>query len=91
VAHLALDSRGANEVWKLGEKCVHQRTATDDIHAGVCDLAARAGADNDVTASSRRLFLQSTRRPKWERKSAPMRGCVTSATTNRRVPCIIPG
>jgi hypothetical protein len=40
---------------------------------GVCELAALAGAD-DVTASSRRLFLQSTRRPKLERKSAPMRG-----------------
>jgi hypothetical protein len=52
---------------------------------GVCELAAWAGANNDVTASSRRLFLQSTRRPKWDRKSAPMRGCVTSATTNRHV------
>jgi hypothetical protein len=31
---------------------------------GVRELAAWAGADNDVTASSRRLFLQSTRRPK---------------------------
>jgi hypothetical protein len=52
---------------------------------GVCELAAWAGADDDVTASSRRLFLQSNRRPKWERKSAPMRGCVMSATTNRHV------
>jgi hypothetical protein len=34
VAHLALDTRGANEVWKLGEKCVDRRTATDDFHAG---------------------------------------------------------
>jgi hypothetical protein len=34
VAHLALDARGANEVWNLGEKCVHQRTATDYFHAG---------------------------------------------------------
>jgi hypothetical protein len=33
---------------------------------GVRELAAWAGADNDVTASSRRLFLQSIRRPKWE-------------------------
>jgi hypothetical protein len=31
------------------------------------------------------LFLQSTRRPKWERKSAPMRSCVMSAITNRHV------
>jgi hypothetical protein len=52
---------------------------------GVCELAAWGGPDNDVTAPRRRLFLQSTRRPKWERKSAPMRGCVTSATTNRHV------
>jgi hypothetical protein len=34
VAHLALDTRGANEVWKLGEKCVDLRAATDDFHAG---------------------------------------------------------
>jgi hypothetical protein len=33
VAHLALDTRGANEVWKLGEKCVDRRTAADDFHA----------------------------------------------------------
>jgi hypothetical protein len=67
------------------EKSVDRRRATDDFHAGVCELAAWAGADNDVAPSSRRLFLQSTRRPKWERKSAPMRVCVTSATTNRHV------
>jgi hypothetical protein len=29
--------------------------------------------------------LQSTRRLKWERKSMPIRGCVTSATMNRHV------
>jgi hypothetical protein len=51
----------------------------------VRELAAWTGADNEVTASSKRLLLQSTRRLKWERKSAPMRGCVTSATTNRHV------
>jgi hypothetical protein len=34
VAHLALDTRGSNEVWKLGEKKVNRRTATDDFHAG---------------------------------------------------------
>jgi hypothetical protein len=33
------------------------------------------GADNQETPSSRRFFLQSTKRPTWERKSAPMRGC----------------
>jgi hypothetical protein len=31
------------------------------------------------------LFLLSTKRPKCERKSAPMRGCATPATTNRHV------
>jgi hypothetical protein len=31
---------------------------------GVCELTAWAGADNEVTPSSRRLFLQSTKRPK---------------------------
>jgi hypothetical protein len=41
---------------------------------GTGELAAWAGAD-DVTPSSRRLFLQSTRMPKWDTKSAPMRGC----------------
>jgi hypothetical protein len=34
VAHLALDTRGANEVRELGEKCVDRRTANDDFHAG---------------------------------------------------------
>jgi hypothetical protein len=34
VAYLALDTRGANEFWKLGEKCVDRRTDTDDFHAG---------------------------------------------------------
>jgi hypothetical protein len=52
---------------------------------GVRELAACAGVDNEVTPSSRRLFLQSTKRPKCDRKSAPMSGCVTSATTNRHV------
>jgi hypothetical protein len=32
VAHLALDIRGANDVWKLGEKGVDRKTATDDFH-----------------------------------------------------------
>jgi hypothetical protein len=46
---------------------------------GILELEAWAGTDNDVTPSSRRLFLQSTKRPKCDRMSAPMRGCVTSA------------
>jgi hypothetical protein len=49
---------------------------------GSSALAAWAGTDNDVTPSSSRLFRQSTKRPKWDRKSTPMMGCVTSATTN---------
>jgi hypothetical protein len=52
---------------------------------GVRGLAAWAGVESDVTPSSRRLFRQSTNRPKCARKSAPMRGCETSATTNRHV------
>jgi hypothetical protein len=55
------------------------------LRLGICELASWAGTDNDVTPSSRRLFLQSIKRQKWERKSGPMRGCVTSATTNRHV------
>jgi hypothetical protein len=38
------------------------------------ELAAWAGTDNDVSASSSRLFRQSTKRPKWERKSTPNDG-----------------
>jgi hypothetical protein len=52
---------------------------------GICEMTDWAGADNDMTPSCIRLFLQYTKRPSWERKSAPMRGCVTSATTNRHV------
>jgi hypothetical protein len=40
---------------------------------GVSELSGCAGED-DVTLSSRRLFQQSTRRPKRERKSTPMNG-----------------
>jgi hypothetical protein len=88
---LALDTSGANEVWKLGEKGFDRRTATDDFHAGGLRTGSLGRADNDVIPSSRRLFLQSTKRPKWERKSAPMRGSVTSATKNRHVnPGVIP-
>jgi hypothetical protein len=36
---------------------------------GVSELSGCAGEDNDMTPSSRRWFRQSTRRPKWERKS----------------------
>jgi hypothetical protein len=52
---------------------------------GIRELAAWAGVDNEVTLSSRRLFRKSIKRPKCVRKSAPMRGCVTSAITKRHV------
>jgi hypothetical protein len=41
---------------------------------GVSELSGCAGEDDDVTPSSRRLFRQSSRRPKWEMKSTPMIG-----------------
>ena len=47
--------------------------------------AAWPGADRDVVPSRRRLLRQSTRRPKWARRSAPMMGIWTSATTKRQV------
>jgi hypothetical protein len=50
-----------------------------------CELADWDGSDNDVTPSSRNLFRQSTRWPKCERKSTPMREYVLSAMTNRHV------
>jgi hypothetical protein len=40
VAHLALDTRGASKVWKLGKECVDRSTSTDDYHAG--DLRTRS-------------------------------------------------
>jgi hypothetical protein len=52
---------------------------------GINTLVAWAGTDNDVTPSRNRLFRQSTRRLKCERKSTPMMCCVTSATTNIHV------
>jgi hypothetical protein len=55
------------------------------VDLGILELEAWAAADNDVTPSSRRLFRQSAKRPKCDRKSAPVRGCVTSATTKRHV------
>jgi hypothetical protein len=41
---------------------------------GTRELAAWGGADKYVTPSSRRLPLQSTKSPQWERKLDPMRG-----------------
>jgi hypothetical protein len=34
VANVSLNSRGANEVWKLGKESVDRSTATDDFDAG---------------------------------------------------------
>jgi hypothetical protein len=48
-ANLALDTRGANEVWKLGENSVDRRTATDDFHSGSLRTGSLGGADNEVT------------------------------------------
>jgi hypothetical protein len=64
VAHLAHDTRRSNEVWKLRENSLDRRTATDDFHAR---------ADNDVTPSRWRLFLQPTNRTKWK-ESGPDEG-----------------
>jgi hypothetical protein len=51
----------------------------------ISQLASRAGAVNNMTPSDRRLFQQSTKRPKWERKSAPIREFVSSASTIHHV------
>jgi hypothetical protein len=58
--------------------------ASNGINAGNQHAVAWAGTD-DVTPSRSRLFRQSTRRLKWKRKSTPMMGRVTSATTNLHV------
>jgi hypothetical protein len=64
-----------------------ERTVSTEVlplmtDAGYRELAFWAGADNDVTQSSRQLFLQSFQRP-----VAPMRGCDIS---NHEPPCKIP-
>jgi hypothetical protein len=64
-AHFALDSGWAGELRELSEEAVDRSAASDDLHSlGTCELAAWAGADNDVTPSRRRLFRQSNSRPK---------------------------
>ena len=45
----------------------------------------RPGVDNEVTPSSRRLFLQSTMSPYCESRSSPMISNSTSAVTKRQV------
>jgi hypothetical protein len=40
------------------------RRVSTEVPLGIRELAGWAEADNDVTPSSRRLFLQSTKRPK---------------------------
>jgi hypothetical protein len=73
VPHVPLNARGENEAVLI------------ILMLAIRGLAAWAGVDNDVTWSSRRLFRQSTKGPKCVRKSAPMRGSVTSATTKHHV------
>jgi len=45
----------------------------------------RPSVDSDVTPSSRRLFLQSTRSPQCDCRSTPMIGSSTSAITKRHM------
>jgi hypothetical protein len=85
LAYLSLYSGGTSEVRELREDAVDCCTTTDDTHSLDQRAGGWAGADNDVTLSSRWLFLQSTKKPKWDRKSAPMKDCLTSATTNRHL------
>ena len=52
---------------------------------GVDMGAAWSDADRDVVSSRKRLLRQSTSRRKWARRSKPMLGIWTSATTKRQV------
>jgi hypothetical protein len=60
VTHFALNISGAGEIRKFGETGVPPPMT---LTLGILEFAACAGADNDVTPSSRRLFLQFTRSP----------------------------
>jgi hypothetical protein len=64
VAHFALDSGWVSEVRELGKDAVTGVPPVMVFMLETCELAAWAGADNDLTQYSRRLFRQSTRRPK---------------------------
>jgi hypothetical protein len=85
VADFALNSSCASEVRELGEVAIDRFAASDGFNAGISALALWAGTDRDVTPSRSRLFRQSTRRPKCERKFTPMMDRATSATTNLHV------
>jgi hypothetical protein len=84
-ADFALNSGWASEFHEFGEDAVDRCAASDGLDAGDQRAGGLAGTNNDVNSSSIRLFRQSSKRPKWVRKSTPIMGCVTSATTKRRV------
>jgi hypothetical protein len=82
VAYLALDSGWADEVREICEEAVD---GCAYFTLGMCVLGVLVGTGNEVIPSSNRLLRQSTQRPKWDMKSTPMMGCLTSATTNRHL------
>jgi hypothetical protein len=69
VAHFALDSGWPSEFREFGKRLSTGVPLLMVLTLGISELAACAGEDNDVTPFIRRLFRQSTRRPKWERKN----------------------
>jgi hypothetical protein len=73
------------EVREPSEEASDWCTAIDNIDVGDQRAGHLVGPNNDIAPSSRQLFWQSTKRPKWQRKSAPMRGWETSTTTNCQV------
>jgi hypothetical protein len=85
VAHRPLDSRGACEVWELGEEVVRRCAAPNDFTLGNRVDAVWAGADREVIPSKILLLRQSTKRLKLAIRSTPMIGIWTSATTKRQV------
>jgi hypothetical protein len=85
VSYLALDSGWAGQVRELREEVVDPCVVAESFTLGISVSAAEARAGSVLTLSRIRLFRQSTRRPKCDRKSTPMMGCMKSATTNRHV------
>jgi hypothetical protein len=85
VAEFALDLAGRVRTGKSVRRLSIGVLPMMVLTLGISALAAWAGADNDVTPSRSRLFRQSTRRRKCDRKSTPMMDRVTSATTNLHV------
>jgi hypothetical protein len=60
---------GVSAVGLLGNICAVGAQSAVDWRTATVDLDTEAGIDNDVVPSSYRLFGQSTKRPKLERKS----------------------